>query len=128
MERITPLVFDSLIFLSGMVLLEFIIFLIFATKQKINIGRILLAVLVANVASAIFGIFIPTGESTFAHFVWFGVAVLLAIIAEWLIYFAIFLNNPITNTRLMFISITGNIISYIAYGILVYKTLVESYL
>lgn len=128
MSYLTPLIIDSLIFLAGAVLLEFIIFLLFVLKDKLNIGRILIAVFSVNFITTLLGVFIPTGETTLAHYIWFGIAFLLAVVVEWLIYIPFFMNNTIKNSRLLFIAFVANFITYLIFGILIYKELLMNYI
>ncbi len=124
MDTITPLVTNSLLFILGSILLEFIIFLLFASKLKLNIGRIIIAVLTANIISALFGVFIPSGSTLLLHYIWFGVAFLLAIVFEWLIYIAFFMKHSITNQKLAIIAIVANLITYLALALITYNSVI----
>ena len=58
--------FNTLYIFAGMVLLEFIVFLIIVAKKRLNIIRILLAVLTGNAITTVMCLFIPVAEAGLA--------------------------------------------------------------
>jgi hypothetical protein len=114
MNNILPVDFNVFYVFAGMVLLEFIIFLIMVTKKNLNVVRIFFAVLSGNAFTTVLCLFIPYGGEGVGHLAWFIVAFLLAIAAEWLIDIAYFNDRPNRLSRLGFlwISIVCNLVTF----------------
>ncbi|MBQ3690050.1 MAG: hypothetical protein II937_09395 [Bacteroidales bacterium] len=114
MNNILPTTFNVLYVFAGMVLLEFIIFLIMSAKKKLNVIRIFFAVLSGNAFTTILNLFVPEGSSTFGYLTWFIIAFLMAIAAEWLIYIAYFNDreNRLSKTGFLWISIVCNLVTF----------------
>ncbi|MBR4266421.1 MAG: hypothetical protein IKQ46_10230 [Bacteroidales bacterium] len=114
MTNILPVSFNLLYVFAGMVLIEFITFLIMVAKKKLNVLRIFFAVLSGNAFTTVLAMFIPAGNSMFGYLVWFFVAFALAVVFEWGFDIAFFRDREYTlsNLRFFFISLICNILSY----------------
>ena len=123
MSNILPVSFNSLYIFAGVVLLEFIVFLIFVSKRKLNILRGFFAVLCGNALSTAFCFFLPAGngqELGFGYYAWLTFAFALAVVFEWLIYIAFYRNreNRVSNTRFFFCSLIANLLTFAIIGFL----------
>ncbi|MCR5453726.1 MAG: hypothetical protein K6F33_01905 [Bacteroidales bacterium] len=106
--------FNTLYIFAGMVLLEFIVFLILVAKKKLNIIRILLAVLTGNAITTLMCLFIPSSEAGFGYYAWLGAAYVLSTVFEWLVYVGYFRNNEVRISNGYFIAsaVIGNLLSF----------------
>ena len=106
--------FNTLYVFAGMVLLEFIVFLIIVAKKRLNIIRILLAVLTGNAISTVICFFIPAGDGNLGYYAWLGLAFLISATFEWLVDVGYFRNNEvrISNGYFLASAIIGNLISF----------------
>jgi hypothetical protein len=106
--------FNTLYIFAGMVLLEFIVFLIIVAKKKLNIIRILLAVLTGNAITTVMCLFIPAAEAGFGYYAWLGVAFLISATFEWLVDVGYFRNSEvrISNGYFLASAIIGNLLSF----------------
>lgn len=120
MTNILSTSFNTLYVFAGMVLLEFIIFLIIVAKKNLNILRILFAVLSGNLLTTIMCLFIPYGDGMFSYYTWLGIAFLITVTFEWLIDMAYFRNRENTLKWGYFLacSVFGNLISFAGIGLL----------
>lgn len=122
MNNILNTGFNTLYVFAGMVLLEFIVFLIIVAKKRLNIIRILLAVLAGNALTTVMCLFLPAGDSDFGYYTWLGVAFLLSAVFEWLIYAGFFRDREvrISNGYFLAAAVFGNLLSFAAVGVLNY--------
>ncbi len=122
MNNILSTDFNTLYIFAGMVLLEFIVFLIIVAKKKLNIVRILLAVLTGNAITAAMCLFLPAGDSDFGYYTWLGVAFLLSVGFEWWIYTAYFRDREVkvSNGYFLASAVFGNLISFGSIAALTY--------
>ena len=106
--------FNTLYIFAGMVLLEFIVFLIIVAKKRLNIIRILLAVLTGNAITTVMCLFIPVAEAGFGYYAWLGVAFLISATFEWLVDVGYFRNSEvrISNGYFLASAIIGNLLSF----------------
>ena len=106
--------FNTLYIFAGMVLLEFIVFLIIVAKKRLNIIRILLAVLTGNAITTVMCLFIPSAEAGFGYYTWLGVAFAISTVFEWLVDVGYFRNNEvrISNGYFLASAIIGNLLSF----------------
>ena len=106
--------FNTLYIFAGMVLLEFIVFLIIVAKKRLNIIRILLAVLTGNAITTVICLFIPSAEGGFGYYSWLGVAFVISAAIEWLVDVGYFRNNElrISNGYFLASAIIGNLLSF----------------
>jgi len=126
MTNILPANFNVLYVFAGMVLLEFIIFLIMVTKKNLNVVRIFFAVLSGNAFTTVLCLFIPFGGEGIGHLIWFLTAFLLCAAAEWLIDIAYFGDRPnrLSNLGFLWVSLVCNLVTFSAvylltqYGVL----------
>ena len=126
MTNILPANFNVLYVFAGMVLLEFIIFLIMVTKKNLNVVRIFFAVLSGNAFTTVLCLFIPFGGEGLGHLIWFLTAFLLGAAAEWLIDIAYFRDRPnrLSNLGFLWVSLVCNLVTFSAvylltqYGVL----------
>lgn len=119
MENILPVNFVTLYIFAGAVLIEFIVFLLIVSRKKLNILRIFFAVLTGNALSTVFCMFLPAGTHEWGYYVWLGVAFLLAVIFEWLIDIAYFVDHKtVKNSRFLACSLFGNIITFLVIALL----------
>ncbi len=114
MTNILPTSFNVLYVFAGMVLLEFIIFLIMVTKKNLNVVRIFFAVLSGNAFTTILSLFIPAGEENFGYLAWFIATFVLSVVAEWLIDVAYFNDreNKLSKKGFLWISLVCNLFSF----------------
>lgn len=114
MTNILSTSFNTLYVFAGMVLLEFIIFLIMVTRKNLNVLRVFFAALSGNAFTTVLCLFVPAGNSDFGYYTWFGISFLLAVVFEWLIDVAYFKDRPntLSNSRFLWISIICNIVSF----------------
>ncbi|MCQ2252840.1 MAG: hypothetical protein MJZ61_05250 [Bacteroidales bacterium] len=119
MTNILNTSFSTLYVFAGMVLLEFIIFLIIVAKKKLNIIRILFAVLSGNLFTTVLCLFLPAGTSEFSYYTWMGISFLVAVVFEWLIDMAYFKNRENTLGWGYFLtcSVFGNLVSFALLGL-----------
>lgn len=130
MSNILPVSFNALYIFAGIVLLEFIVFLIFVSKRKLNILRGFFAVLCGNAISTAFCLFLPAGngqELGFGYYAWLTCAFILAVVFEWVIYIAFYRNreNRVSNTRFFFCSLIGNLVTFAVLGLLSVRGLIH---
>jgi len=120
MNNILNTSFDTLYLFAGMVLIEFIISLILLAHRNLNLVRIFMATLSGNAFTSILCLFIPAGNSDFGYFTWLGIAFALAVVFEWVFYIAYFRDreNKASNSRFLFCSLLGNIVSFAAIAVL----------
>ena len=114
MTNILPANFNVLYVFAGMVLLEFIIFLIMVVKKNLNVVRIFFSVLSGNAFTTVLCLFIPHGGEGVGHLAWFITAFLLAVAAEWLIDIAYFKDRPnkLSNLGFLWVSIVCNLVTF----------------
>ena len=114
MNNILNTNFNTLYIFAGMVLLEFIVFLIIVAKKKLNIIRILLAVLTGNAITTVMCLFLPAAEAGFGYYAWLGVAYALSTVFEWLVYTGYFKDNEVQISNGYFIAsaVIGNLLSF----------------
>lgn len=130
MSNILPISFNAMYIFAGIVLLEFIVFLIFVSKRKLNILRGFFAVLCGNALTTAFCFFIPSGngqELGFGYYAWMTFAFALAVVFEWLIYIAFYRNreNRVSNTRFFFCSLIANFVSFALLALLAVRGLIS---
>lgn len=122
MSNILPLSYNTLFIFAGIVLTEFIVFLILVSKRNLNILRGFFAVLFGNALTTLFCLFLPAsqGELGFSYYAWLILAFALAVVFEWLIYIAFYRNreNRVSNTRFFFCSLFGNLVSFAIIAVL----------
>ena len=126
-NNILPLSFNSLYIFAGAVLIEFIVFLILVSKKKLNIVRILFAVLCGNALTTLFCFFMPAGngELGFSFYTWMTIAFAIAVVFEWLIDVAFFRDRPnkVSNLRFFFCSLIGNLLTFALITVLALRQL-----
>jgi hypothetical protein len=127
MTNILSTGFNTLYVFAGMVLLEFIVFLIIVARKKLNIIRILLAVLTGNAFTTVMCLFVPAGDSDFGYYTWLGIAFLLSVVFEWLVYIGYFKDREIVvhNGYFLSCSVFGNLVSFGGIAALTYAGLLD---
>jgi len=116
----------SLIILTLIIIFVFIdafVIWMFTGKHTVGFWRCLGGAFLANLITSIMGIFIGFNNHNKENLIWFSVAVLVAIIFEWIFYIPFFRKYDVTKTRLFIISLISNVIVFTVLAFLLfYKT------
>ena len=111
-----PLSFYTIPLIPVIVLIEVFIFWLVANKVKnISIGfwKLVLIIFIANIVTSLLGTFIPLYRFIIENLIWIGVAFILSVIIEWIIYLLFFRKSSIRILDLLTISFFGNFFSYV---------------
>lgn len=107
----------------AIVLIDAFVIWMFTGKTGVSFLKSFVGALLANITTAVLGFFIGLGSDSKINLIWFGIAIIVNIFIEWLIYIPFFQKNGVTKTRLLVISLISNSIVFLVLAFLLfYKT------
>jgi hypothetical protein len=120
---LTPLTLIIAVLYLAIVFIDAFVIWMFTAKAGVNFWKALLGASLANITTAVFGLFIGFNSNNKSNLIWFLVAVIVNILIEWLIYIPIYKKNEVTKTKLFIISLISNVIVFTVLAFLFfYKT------
>lgn len=120
-DVITPLSYFTIPLLPIIIAIEALAFLLASRRwlhARIGIWRILIAMVVANVATSLLGTFIPLYRYVSENLLWIAIALVLSVVAEWGIYIPFFKRFESRLSRLLALSLMTNLATYIPIALL----------
>jgi len=120
---LTPLTLVIAILYIAIVLIDAFVIWMFTAKAGVSFWKSLLGSLLANITTAVMGLFIGLNSNSKSNLIWFGIAIIVNILIEWLIYTPFFKKNNVSSKRLFVISLISNVIVFSVLAFLLfYKT------
>jgi len=115
-DLIVPLAYATVPLLPVVVVVEALVFLLASRKAfgvRIGLGRILIAMLVANVASSLLGVALPLSSYAAGNLIVIAIALLLSIVVEWVVCLPFFGRQRLRRSRLLVLCVLTNLSTYL---------------